>query len=100
MANKLDVRLPVTVTSLNLLNAGMYDAGALIRIQWSATETGSFVDISGTGSTPTILISSGTETYIGYDALGDSGRWYRSRIENTGSTRVSDWSAVKATSYS
>ena len=100
MANKVRITLPSAVPSSDLLNAGMYDTGALMRVQWSATEFGSYVDLTGTGSTPTILIVSGTETYTGYDALGDSGRWYRSRIENTGGTRVSDWSAVKATTYS
>jgi len=100
MANKIRVPLPVSVSSTDLLNAGMYDAGALLRIQWSATETGTYVDVSGTGSTPTITILAGTEVYTAYDGLGDSGRWYRARIENVAGTRVSDWSAVKPTSYS
>jgi hypothetical protein len=95
MANQLRVDLPARVTAANLLNAGMYDTGAIIRIQWSATEAGTFADVSGTGSTPTIAIVSGTETYTGYDPLGDSTRWYRSRFENAGGTRLSDWSDAR-----
>lgn len=99
MANKLCITLPVSVTSADLLNAGMYDANAVIRIQWSDSEAGAYTDLTGTGSTTTIPIVSGTEKYTGYDGLGGSARWYRSRIENAGGTRVSDWSPARATIY-
>jgi hypothetical protein len=75
-----------------LLNAGAYGAASLIRLQWSATATGSFADVSGTGSTPTTLLVSGTRAYTGYDPAGTSSLWYRTRYENAGATRLSDWS--------
>jgi hypothetical protein len=74
-------------------NAGAYDTGALMRVQWSATETGSFVDISGTGSTPTIAVVAATRAYTGYDPAGTVSTWYRTRFENAGGTRLSDWSS-------
>ena len=77
-----------------LLNAGMYGAGAVIRLQWSATAAGSYADVSGTGSTPTIALVTLTDSYTGYDPVGTSSTWYRTRYENAGATRLSDWSAV------
>jgi len=77
-----------------LLNAGAYGAGAVIRLQSAAAEAGPFADVSGTGSTPTIALLAGVRTYTGYDPAGTSSSWYRSRYENTGATRVSDWSAA------
>lgn len=65
-----------------------------MRLQWSATSTGAFADVSGTGSTPTIALVSGTRIYTGYDPAGTSTTWYRTRFENSGGTRVSDWSTV------
>lgn len=87
--------LKVTVENAGeLLNAGAYDTGAKIRLQTSATETGVFADVSGTGSTPTIALADGTRIYTGYDPNGTSSSWYRTRYENAGGTRTSDWSAV------
>lgn len=77
-----------------LLNAGSYDAGALIRVQSSATEGGAFVDLSGTGSTPTIALVSGTRIYTAYDPNGTTTTWYKVRYENSGGTRTSDYSAA------
>jgi hypothetical protein len=77
-----------------VLNSGAYGAGAVLRLQWSATEAGSFVDVSGTGSTPTITVVSGTRSYTGYDPAGISSTWYRTRYENTGATRLSDWTTA------
>jgi hypothetical protein len=74
-----------------LLSTGEYGAGALVRVQWAATQTGSFADISGTGSTPTIPIVTLTNFYTGYDPLGTSSTWYQTRYENAGASRVSDW---------
>jgi hypothetical protein len=87
----------IKVTAENadeLLNAGAYGAGALIQIQSSATEAGAFVDISGTGSTPTIALVAGTYTYSGYDPNGASTTWYKTRFRNVGGTLVSDYSAA------
>jgi hypothetical protein len=76
-----------------LRNAGAYDTGALMRLQSSATEAGAYADLTGTGSTPTILLVAATRAYTGFDPAGTSSTWYRTRFENTGGTRVSDWSA-------
>ncbi len=87
--------LTITVDdSANLLNAGAYGAGAVIRVQTSATEAGVYGDLSGTGSTPTIAIVSGTSSYTGYDPSGTATSWYRTRYENSGATRVSDWTTA------
>lgn len=77
-----------------ILNAGLYGAGALMRLQSSATEAGSYADVSGTGSTPTIAIVTATRSYTGFDPNGTSSSWYRTRFENSGGTRLSDWSDV------
>jgi hypothetical protein len=90
MSNFLNI---IAEDSEELLNAGQYGAGALIRVQTSATEGGAYADVSGTGSTPTIALVAGTRTYTGYDANGISTSWYRTRFEDVGGTRLSDWSA-------
>jgi len=77
-----------------LLNAGAYGTGALMRLQSCATEAGAYVDISGTGSTPTIALVAATRAYTAYDPAGAVTTWYRTRYENAGGTRLSDWSAV------
>lgn len=74
-----------------LLNAGAYDAGALIRVQSAAVAGGPFSDLSGAGSTPTLTIVSGTTSYTAYDPAGGSSTWYRTRYENASTTRASDW---------
>lgn len=77
-----------------ILNTGAYAAGAVIRLQTGATETGSFADVTGTGSTPTIAVVTATRSYTGYDPNGTASSWYRTRYENAGGTRLSDWSAA------
>lgn len=74
-----------------LRNAGAYDTGALIRVQSAATEAGAFADLSGTGSTPTIVLVAATRSYTFYDPAGTISTWYRARYENATATRVSDW---------
>lgn len=76
----------------NLLNAGAYGAGALIRIQQAAVEAGPYTDVSGTGSTPTIPIVAGVNAYTGFDPNGASTTWYQTRYENAGGSRLSEWS--------
>jgi hypothetical protein len=80
--------------SEELLNAGAYDTGALIRVQSSATQAGTFLDLSGSGSTPTLPLVAGTRSYTAYDPAGTSTTWYRSRFENAAASRVSDWSTA------
>jgi len=75
-------------------NAGAYDTAALMRVQSSATETGAFADLTGTGSTPTVLVLAATRSYTAYDPAGTVSTWYRTRYENAGGTRVSDWTAA------
>lgn len=75
----------------DLLDSGLYGSGALVRVQTSATEAGAFADISGTGSDPTVLIVANTRSYIANDPNGIASSWYRTRYENAGASRVSDW---------
>ena len=75
-----------------LLNAGAYGAGAVMRVQSSATEAGVYADISGTGSTPTVALVATTRAYTGYDPAGTTTTWYRTRYENAGGTILGDWS--------
>jgi len=77
-----------------ILNTGAYGAGAIIRLQTAATEAGAFADVTGTGSTPTLAIVAGTRVYTGYDPNGLVSSWYRSRYENVGATRLSDWTTA------
>lgn len=85
-------RIPIQVDDPDdLLNTGEYGAGAVIRLQTSATEAGVYADVTGTGSTPTIALVAGTTSYTGRDPNGTSTSWYRTRYENSGATRVSDW---------
>lgn len=87
--------LKITVDNPDeILNAGAYGAGAVLRVQSATAEVGPFTDVSGTGSTPTIPIVSGTTAYDAYDPNGATDTWYRTRYENAGATRASDWSAA------
>lgn len=85
---------PTAENADELLNAGAYGAGALIRIQSSAIETGTFANLSGTGSTTTIALVAGTRAYTGYDPNGGVSTWYRTRFESSDGLRTSDWSTA------
>lgn len=87
------IRIPVD-NPAELLNAGAYGAGALIRIQSGAAQAGPFANLTGTGSTPTIALVAGTYSYTGYDPAGTSATWYQTRYENSGGTLLSDWQAA------
>lgn len=71
-----------------LLNAGMYGAGAIVRLQSCATETGVYVNESSAA------LVTAVRSYVMYDADGLSTTWYRTRYENSGGTVTSDWSPV------
>lgn len=88
IALELTVDDPDTV-----LNAGEFGAGALMRLQWSATQGGAYVDVTGTGSTPTIPIVTGQRLYPGYDLNGTASTWYRTQFENAGGTILSGYFA-------
>lgn len=78
-----------------ILNAGAYGTAAKVQLQTSATEAGAFADVSGTGSTPTTTVLTGTRSYTAYDPNGTATSWYRTRYTTSdGTTRLSDWSAV------
>ncbi len=87
------VRLVVEAPD-EILNAGLYGAGALIRLQTAATEAGAYADVTGTGSTPTTAVVTNTRSYTGFDPAGTVSSWYRTRFENVGGTRASDWSTA------
>lgn len=71
-----------------LLNASMYGAGAIIRVQSATSEAGAYANET------TVAIVSGTRAYTAYDTDGTTTTWYRTRYENAGGTVVSEWSAA------
>src|SRR5512139_2081698 len=71
-----------------LLTSGMYDAGAIVRLQSGAAEAGPF------SNEATAALVTGTKAYTLYDADGSSTTFYRTRYENSGGTVTSDWSPV------
>jgi hypothetical protein len=71
----------------DLLNASMYGAGAIVRLQSSSD------NVTFANETTAPLVS-GTRVYALYDTDGTSSTWYRSRYENAGGTLLSDWSAA------
>ena len=88
------IGLTITVEEPDrILASGEYGAGAVVRLQWSATEAGAYADVTGTGLTPSIAVVTATRSYDGYDPAGTVSIWYRTRFENAGATRLSDWSA-------
>jgi len=70
-----------------LLNAEMYDAGAVVRLESCATQAGVYA------SEGTSAIVSGTEIAVFYDTDGTTSTWYRTRYENAGGTVTSSYSA-------
>jgi hypothetical protein len=75
-------------SAADLLNAGMYDAGAIIRLQSGAAQAGPF------SNEATAALVSGTQAYTLYDADGAAATWYRTRYENAGGTVTSDWTTA------
>lgn len=71
-----------------ILNAGHSGAGAVVQLQSSATEAGTYADVT------TAAIVTAIRAYTIYDAAGSSTTWYRTRYETSGGTGTSDWSAV------
>ena len=65
-----------------------YGAGAILRVQSSATETGTFANLT------TVAVVAATYQYETWDAAGDKTTWYRWRIENAAATETGDWSAA------
>lgn len=63
-----------------------YSAGALIRVQSSATEDGVYANLT------TIAVVAGTYTYEYWDNAGDTTTWYQWRLENAGGTETGEYS--------
>ena len=82
------VKLVFTLRAPDDALAG-YGAGALMRLQSSATETGTFADLA---TSPTEAIVAATYQYEHWDAAGDATTWYRWRPENAAGTETGDWS--------
>lgn len=89
MPNILNVTVP---NPDEILNNGAYGANADIRVQSAPTQNGVYADLSGTGSTPLIPVVTDQVSYSAYDPNGLTTDWYRTRFENVGATRLSDWS--------
>jgi hypothetical protein len=70
-----------------ILASTNYDAGAVLRVHWCATETGAYASLT------TVPIVTGVRAYTVYDTAGTASTWYRTRYENSGATITSDWSA-------
>lgn len=68
-----------------LLNASMYGAGALFRVESSATQAGTYAEVG------TAALVSGTYIYTFYDNAATSGKWYRVRYSDSGGTKFSDY---------
>lgn len=83
MAIKLTINL--TEPSADLLTG--YGAGAKLHVQRDTTSA-----FAAPTDLTLVSIVSGTEQYEVWDSGGSSSSWYRSRIENTTATVVSDWS--------
>lgn len=82
MANVVSV---IVENADQLLNASMYGAGAIVRLQSSSD------GVTYANETTAALVS-GTRLYTLYDTDGTSSTWYRTRYENAGGTSTSDWS--------
>jgi hypothetical protein len=71
---------------VDILATGNYGAGALLKVQWCATQLGAYADLV------TVPLVAGTRAYTAYDQAGTATTWYRTRYENVGGSLVSAWS--------
>lgn len=70
-----------------LLTTGAYGAGALIRIERSTTQGGTYAEVG------TVALVSGTTLYTYYDQSAPAGSWYRTRYSNAANNNRSEYSA-------
>ena len=83
--------LEIEVTNADeLLATEAYGAGAPLRWESSATETGTYVE---GGTQP---LTAGVVLYDIWDAAGIETTWYRTRISNVGATTFSAYSAPRS----
>jgi hypothetical protein len=81
--------LTITVENPDeLLDIGLYGAGAVVQVQSGSAEAGPFADDG------TVAIVAATRSYTYYDVDGISSTWYRTRYENAAGTTTSDWTAA------
>jgi hypothetical protein len=84
------IHLTVTVeNTAELLATEAYGAGALLRWESAATETGTYAEGG------TVALVSGVSVYNVWHTAGVVGTWYRTRISNAGATTFSPYSAPR-----
>jgi hypothetical protein len=82
------IHLTVEVTNpAELLDPEAYDAGALLRWEWSATIDGSYVE----GGTEALVADQFLHDI--WDDAGTDATWYRTRVSDTGGTSFSEYTA-------
>lgn len=69
-----------------LLNASAFGAGALLRVEWCATQAGAYAEFA---STP---IVAATRAYTLYHGAGVTGTWYRTRYSTAAPAVPADYS--------
>ena len=84
MSNLFALTIPDSAAGLLVT----YGAGAVIRVQASSTQGGSY-----SGITPTLPIVTAVQTYAVYDSAGAAGWWYEYRYEQSGGGSPSAYSA-------
>ena len=77
-----------------VLATGNYDAGAILRVHWCATEAGVYANLT------TVPIVSGIRSYVVFDIAGTASTFYRTRYENVAGTITSEWSTAFQTGIS
>jgi hypothetical protein len=83
--------LELTVdNAAELLEVSAFGAGALLRVETSATETGSYAEFA------TVPLVASTRFYTVFHAAGVSGSWYRSRYSTAAPGAPADYSTYSA----
>lgn len=81
------IRVPIALdTPDDVLATAAFGAGALIRVERSATEGGVYAEVT------TIPVVAGTYAYDYWDPAGTATSWYRWRVSNAGNTQQSGYS--------
>jgi hypothetical protein len=70
-----------------LLNASAFGAGALLRVEWCATEAGVYAEFA------TQPLVAGVRAHTVYHAAGVAGTWYRTRYSTAAPAAPADYSA-------
>ena len=74
-----------------LLNASAFGAGALLRVEWCATQGGVYAEFA------TVPLVAGTYAHTVYHAAGTASTWYRSRYSTAAPAVAADYSDYSAT---